>query len=195
MKILLAASAALLSCASGLAMAQDASTERNPLTGVRAEAKVGWETPTLSGNGNVYKIESNVSYGGEVGFDVALGRKTTIGAYASYEFSSVDICSAGSCLGEEGTLSAGAKLGFLVGRKASIYGKLGYGRFTLKAKSGAAVGSDNIDGVQGALGVELALSRHAYFAVEASYGDYGELYNTGVNLQRRQLGAGIGFRF
>ena len=47
----------------------------------------------------------------------------------------------------------------------------------------------------GALGAEFAVSSNVYVNVEAAYADYGELYDTGVNLQRRHVAAGIGFRF
>ena len=68
-------------------------------TGPRVEARIGWETPTVSGDGDVYKLGSAVSYGGEIGYDLKAGRNVTVGAYGSLEKSSVKDCAEGYCLG------------------------------------------------------------------------------------------------
>ena len=185
MKIYLALAAAL-SCVPGVAAAQD-------FNGVRAEARIGYETPTISDNGTVYKIGSAASYGGELGFDLKLGNKVVAGPYAVYEFSSVKLCSGVNCLKEQGNLGVGGRIGVVVSPTVLIYAKAGYARITFNANTAFGSGSDSKDGVQGALGVDVNFSKHVYGLVELNYGDYGKYY--GVNLQRRHALAGVGVRF
>ncbi len=190
MKNYLALAAAALAFVPGVAMAQDSDAKLN---GFRAEARLGYETPTISGGGAVYKIGSAVSYGGEIGYDLKIGKTVQVGPYAAYEFSSVSLCNGGQCLNEQGNLGVGARLGFAVSPKVVLYGKLGYARITAKYNAAAGGGSDNSDGVQGAIGVDYNLSKNAYVMAEIDYADYGKYY--AVNLQRRHVAVGVGFRF
>ena len=183
---------AAIACVPGVAAAQDTDTAPH-FNGVRAEARLGWETPTVSESGNVFKIDSAVSYGGEVGFDVKLGRKVVAGPYAVYEFSSVKLCDGPDCIREDGNLGVGGRIGVAVGPRALIYGKLGYARIRFTASSGGATGSESAEGVQGAIGLNVNLSRHVYGLAEINYADYGRF--AGVKLQRRHVAAGIGVRF
>lgn len=193
MKKLLAA-VAVLSCVPGIAAAQDETVENN-FAGLRAELRLGYETPTVSGDGDVYKIGSAVSYGGELGFDIAVSEKVTFGPYVNYEFSGVELCDGGDCLEVEGNLSAGARVGVALSPKAALYGKAGYASLSLKAASGGLTGTDSKGGVYGALGLELSVSKNAYANLELAYADYGDFYNTGFNLQRRHASVGFGIRF
>jgi len=163
--------------------------------GVRAEARIGYETPTVSNDGDVFRIDSAVSYGAEVGYDLRLGRSLVAGPYATYEFSSVDLCDGGFCLSESGTWGAGGRLGLAVSPRVLAYGKLGYARtrFTFRNPLTGAGGTASGGGVQGAIGINLKLSRHIYGLAEVNYSDFGTLL--GVNLQRRHVAAGIGVRF
>lgn len=190
----LLAAAAVLSCVPGIAAAQDETVENN-FEGARAELRLGYETPTVSGDGDVYKIGSAVSYGGELGYDIAVSEKVTFGPYVNYEFSGVELCDGGDCIEVEGNLSAGGRIGFVLSPKAALYGKVGYSSISLKAVSGGLSATDSKGGVYGALGAEFAVSSNVYVNIEAAYADYGDLYDTGVNLQRRHVAAGVGFRF
>jgi outer membrane immunogenic protein len=182
--------AAVLACMPAAAMAQDSKN----FDGVRAEARIGYETPTVSTSGQVYKIGSAVSYGGEVGFDLAAGKSVVVGPYAVYEFSSVKLCdSTNTCIKEQGNFAAGARLGVAVSSKALIYAKAGYAHISFDATSAFGSGTGGKSGVQGAIGADFNLSKHAYLMLEADYGDYGQF--AGVNLQRRHVAAGVGFRF
>jgi outer membrane immunogenic protein len=182
--------AAALAFVPGAAMAQDSDAK---LDGVRAEARIGYETPTVSDSGSIYKIGSAVSYGGEIGFDAKLGKSVQAGPYAVYEFSSVSLCSGGACLNEQGNLGAGLRLGFVASSKVVVYAKAGYARISFKASAGGLSATDSKDGVQGALGVDVNLSKHVYLMAELNYADYGKF--AGVNLARRHVAAGVGFRF
>jgi outer membrane immunogenic protein len=187
-----------LACLTSVAAAQGAPAAAearlaDTFAGPRLEARIGWETPTISGDGDVYKIGSAVSFGGEVGYDIAAGSKVTVGPYLAYEFSSVDLCDGGDCLSVEGNLGAGARIGFALSPKAAVYGKIGYAKIGIEASSGTVSASDSKGGVQGALGTEFAIGKVVYASVEASYADYGKFY--GINLQRRHVAAGLGIRF
>lgn len=182
--------AAALAFVPGAAMAQDGEAK---LDGVRAEARLGYETPTVSDNSGIYKIGSAVSYGGEIGYDVKLGKTVQAGPYAVYEFSSVSLCGGGACLNEQGNLGAGLRLGFAVSPKVVVYAKGGYARISFNAKAAGLSASDGKDGVQGALGVDFNLSKHVYLMAELNYADYGSY--AGVNLARRHVAGGVGFRF
>jgi outer membrane immunogenic protein len=193
MKKYLAAVAAFV-CVPGVAAAQDAAptAPAAQFDGVRFEARLGYETPTVSEDGDVYKIGSAVSFGGEAGFDLRVGNSVVMGPYATYEFSSVDLCDGGDCLSEDGNLGAGVRVGVVAGRTL-IYGKLGYARIRFTASSGTFTGSESESGVQGAIGVNVNFGRNVYGLAEINYADYGSF--AGINLQRRHVAAGVGFRF
>ena len=193
MKKYLAAVAAFV-CVPGVAAAQDAAptAPAAQFDGVRFEARLGYETPTVSEDGDVYKIGSAVSFGGEAGFDFRVGNSVVMGPYATYEFSSVELCDGGDCLSEDGNLGAGVRVGVVAGRTL-IYGKLGYARIRFTASSGTFTGSESQGGVQGAIGVNVNFGRNVYGLAEINYGDYGDI--GGINLQRRHVAAGVGFRF
>ena len=184
MKKYLVAAAAVF-CVPGAALAGE-------FDGPRAEARIGWETPTVSEDGDVFKIESDVSYGGEVGFDLAVGKSVVVGPYATYEFSNVGICDGGDCLNEDSNLGIGGRLGVALGKTALLYGKLGYAKIKFTATSGTFTGSESEGGIGGALGLNLNFGKHAYGLIEVNYSDYGKF--EGINLQRRHVAAGIGFR-
>lgn len=182
--------AAVLAFVPGAAMAQDSDAK---FDGVRAEARIGYETPTISGDGQIYKIGSAVSYGGELGYDLKLGKSVVVGPYAVYEFSSVKLCDGTDCVKEDGNLGAGGRIGFAVSPKVQIYGKLGYARIRFTASDSFGSASESKDGVQGAIGVDFNINKNVYLLFEANYADYGQF--EGVNLQRRHVAGGVGFRF
>jgi outer membrane immunogenic protein len=193
MKKYMAAVAAFV-CVPGVAAAQGAApaSPAAQFDGVRLEVRLGYETPTVSDDNDVYKIGSAVSYGGEAGFDLRVGNRVVVGPYATYEFSSVDLCDGADCLSEDGNLGAGLRVGVVAGRTL-IYGKLGYARIRFTATSGNVTASDSDDGIQGAIGVNFNLGRNFYGLAEVNYADYGRF--EGINLQRRHVAAGLGVRF
>lgn len=200
MKFLIAAA---LAAAPAAAYAQDAGypqdaapapvTDAGNFDGVRAEARLGYETPTVSEDGDVYKIGSAVSYGAEVGFDLALGGKVVVGPYATYEFSSVKLCDAGACLKERGNLGVGGRLGYAASDRVLVYAKVGYAQIRFKANTAFGSGSSDTGGISAGIGANYNLHRNVYAGVEFNYADYGDDF--GVNLQRRHVAGMIGVRF
>jgi outer membrane immunogenic protein len=183
--------AALMACAPGAAFAQDKAEPK--LDGVRIEARIGYETPTVSGGGSIYKIGSAVSGGGEIGFDLKAGKNVVVGPYAVYEFSSVSLCDSTGCLKENGNLGVGGRIGFIAGDRTVIYAKVGYGRISFRGTGALASLDSSKDGIQGAIGADFNVNKNLYLMVEANYADYGKFFAT--NLQRRHVAAGVGFRF
>jgi outer membrane immunogenic protein len=181
--VLLAAAAALIPAA--------ANAQGN--VGGRVGLRLGYETPTVSGDGDVYKIGSAVSYGAEAGIDFHVGKKIVIGPFAEYDVSTVKNCEDGYCLKVKGTWNAGGRIGFLVGPTGQVYAKLNYSRMSIKATTPTDSASDSQGGIGGAIGYEHGLGKNAYVSIEANYADYGDF--AGINLQRRQVAAGLGFRF
>lgn len=175
------------------AIAAPSAALANDYSGARVEARLGYETPTVSGDGDVYKIGSAVSYGAEVGYDIAAGKSWTVGPYAALEFSSVKLCDGDFCLKVDHNIGAGARVGYGFNGKYVVYGKLGYASIKMTATDGIDSESDSQGGVQGAIGFEGAIGKNAYWGAEANYGDYGKF--EGINLQRRHVAAKIGFRF
>lgn len=161
-------------------------------TGPRVEARIGWETPTVSGDGDVYKLGSAVSYGGEIGYDLKAGRNVTVGAYGSLEKSSVKDCEEGYCLGVDYNWQAGARVGLGFGR-ALGYVKLGYSNLKLNASVDEFSGNETKGGVGGGIGVDVNAGKRLYWGVEANYSDFGKI--EGINFQRRQVAAKVGVRF
>lgn len=171
--------------------AQPAFAQEAVLSGARVELRVGYETPTVS-KGSVYKLGNSASIGGEAGYDIPVGA-VTVGPFVNYDYSSAKSCSAGLCLGSDGNLAAGGRVGYNVGSKGQIYGKLGYDRFRLKASVGSSSGVENLEGVMGAIGFDYNLSSHAYAGFEIDYADLGSFM--GLNFQRRHVAATVGYRF
>jgi outer membrane immunogenic protein len=161
--------------------------------GGRVGLRLGWETPTVSGDGDVFKIGSAVSYGAEAGVDFHLGKSVVAGPFAEYDVSTVKNCSDGFCLKVKGTLNAGARVGFVVGGNGQIYGKANYSQMKIKATSPDDSQSDTQGGIGGAIGYEHGFGKSVYGNIEANYADYGKF--AGINLQRRQVVAGVGVRF
>lgn len=173
------------------AFAQDGGAEYKT-SGLRVEARLGWETPTVS-EGAVYKLGQSVSAGAEIGYDMQVGDKVTLGPYLTYDYADTKTCDAGVCLGTNGNWIAGARIGFNVGEKAQIYGKVGYDEMRLKATIPGFTESTSLSGVGGAIGVDFNLSKSTYAGFEMNYADLGEF--AGINFQRRHVAAKVGMRF
>lgn len=182
-----------LALAAATPAAAQTNTDTNSFDGFRAEARLGYETPTVSGDGDIYKLGSAVSYGGEVGFDIAVSPTVTVGPYVSYEESSVeledDLNSVAIEVGRNYQVGGrvGIGLGGLVG-----YAKLGYSNIKLSLEGTSSDYSDTQGGIGGGLGVEGNFGKSTYWGLEGNYSDFGKF--EGINLQRRQVAVKVGIR-
>ncbi|MGL3820470.1 outer membrane beta-barrel protein [Sphingopyxis sp. R3-92] len=185
-------------CAAGFAAPALAKEgESNAKAGLRVEARAVYETPTVSDiddeDDDVYKLGSAVAFGGEVGFDVAVSSSLVVGPYLTLEKSSVKTSDGTDYLKVKDNLAAGLHIGYAVGSKGQIYGKLGYAKLRLEAQVGAFRETASGSGVQGAIGYEHGFGDKFYVRAEAGYGDNGRI--GGIKFQRRHVGLGMGVRF
>ena len=189
-------------------------------TGPRLEGRIGYEWITLelklsdgvtSASDSGHK--SGVSLGGEIGYDVALGNRAVIGAYAGAEGGEARACGEiygndEGCLTLGRNLTVGGRIGARVADRVMVYAKGGYSSGQLRA-SYADLGDPandfsyhvNRDGIHFGGGVEGQISPNTYARLEYvrtqydgySYSEPGlELDLTG---HRDQVIAGFGVRF
>lgn len=177
------------------AFAQDAGQD-NDKAGFRVEARAVYETPTVSSiaqNNDVYKVGSAVAFGGEAGFDIAVGSSVVVGPYVTFEKSSVEASDGTDTLKVKDNLGAGLHVGYAIGSKGLIYGKVGYAKLRVEARSGNLSATESGSGFQGAVGYEHGFGEMFYGRVEFGYGDNGRI--GGINFQRRHAGVALGVRF
>lgn len=177
------------------AFAQEAGQD-NDKAGFRVEARAVYETPTVSSiaqNNDVYKVGSAVAFGGEAGFDIAVGSSVVVGPYVTFEKSSVEATDGTDTLKVKDNLGAGLHVGYAIGSKGLIYGKVGYAKLRVEARSGNLSATESGSGFQGAVGYEHGFGEMFYGRVEFGYGDNGRI--GGINFQRRHAGVALGVRF
>lgn len=184
---------AALAAAASIAQPAFAENADNDLSGLRGEVRVGWETPTVSGGGEVYKIGQSVSIGGELGYDLPVSSKVTVGPFVNYEYARSKDCAYDFCLGSDGNFAAGGRVGFALGEKSQLYVKVGYDSMKLKATAYGYSDSESLDGVQGAIGFDYNINDAFYVGIEANYADLGQF--EGINFQRRHVAISAGTRF
>ncbi|HYD13312.1 MAG TPA: outer membrane beta-barrel protein [Allosphingosinicella sp.] len=182
--------AVLLAATASVAATPAAAQEEGPnFTGVRFEARAGWdsfggriamtdpddtdETITVSSS------RDKLGYGAELGYDVQLG-PIVVGAYAGVDNSSSATCLeiAGDDLGclESGrNLYAGARAGVVVAGNLLVYGRGGYsrGRYSLAYDDDVDAGAspvwviaDTAGGYHYGGGLEMAFTPNLYGRVE-----------------------------
>ena len=200
------------------AFAQDAPPT---FTGPRAGVLLGYDR-LQPGSGPNSDISSDrkadgLTYGGDVGYDAALGRSLTIGAEgevtgstAKVTNSPLDAAALGYGRVKAGRdLYIGGRLGVRAAPSTLIYAKGGYTnqRLDLIASNGTTeTGSHyNLDGYRLGAGVEQALGGKAYAKIEYRYSNYGDARlefpngantnNFDVDTDRHQVVAGVGIRF
>ena len=188
----LAASAAMIPAA---AHAQDEDTDSNR-DGFRIEARATYETPTVSSvieDDDVFKIGSAMAFGGEIGYDAAVGGDLTVGPYAQYEFSTVETCEDGACIKVNSYWEAGLSVGYITSPDGLFYGKLGYGSLELEGSFEGLTETESSGGIAFALGYEQGFGENFYGRIEGGYADVGDF--DGLNVQRRHFGVALGVRF
>lgn len=229
LKILFAATVAF---AAFPAQAQDADSGNGAFTGPRIQAQVGWDraainirdTRNFGGRGDfptgVTDQDSEVSFGGEIGFDADLGG-FVIGAYAGADFSDAaegfnfDTATTPQpriLLEADRNYYVGARVGFVAGGRALIYGKGGFSRASLDESNPSGVartinfptGEDEFDGYHFGGGVELALTEMLYVRADYTHTRYDSLdlpvqptpaQTLELSFNRNQVTGAIGIRF
>src|ERR1700761_1097204 len=214
--ILTAAASAIALGVAAPAFAQD----RDPFTGPRVGVLLGYDKlqPGSSQSSSIRDDNSadGLTYGGDVGYDVALGG-IVLGAEGEVAGSTAKVSNdpvAAAALGY-GRVKAGrdlylaARAGFRAGHNTLIYAKGGYTnqRLDLTANNGTVTTGQhfNLDGWRVGAGVEQSLGSHTYAKVEYRYSNYdnarleyangGNTNNFSVDTDRHQIVAGVGVRF
>lgn len=153
-------------------------------------------------------------YGGEIGYDWQRGR-LVFGAEAEIAGSTAKVGNPARANLGFGRVKAGrdlyvgGRIGTTLSPTTLVYAKAGYtnARIDLTASDGTTEtgGHFNLDGYRLGLGVERALSPRTYAKIEYRYSNYGDARfeyasggntnNFGIDTDRHQIAAGVGFRF
>ena len=196
------------------AYAQDSDTR---IGGARIEVRSGIERPNLSDtqNGTTYvdTLGSGLTYGGELGYDIPVGRNLTVGPYVGIDAGGADKCESYTDVGINGTacfksntnITAGVRVAYST-PKTELYLGLGYDSYELDFSiretavvGGATVFSYDNNGARAGLdvsaGANFTVARNAYIGVGMKVGQFGDFENTGFSLQRFQGHVALGLRF
>lgn len=217
MKIVALGAAAVAAFVSTSAYAQDIVPS---FDGPRIELRAGWDHPdvrvTLSdGVDSISRSagKSGVTYGGEIGYDYRTSGNLVIGAYAGIDGSTTKSC--GELYGQDRlciragrNITAGARIGAVVGQSFLVYGKGGYsnGRASVDYQDYELILADqnehgNFDGFHVGGGVEAAISGGLYGRLEYIYTKYGSVSATldgataSLKPTRHQVAYAMGVRF
>jgi outer membrane immunogenic protein len=196
--------------------------EASPFTGLRVEGLAGYDS-LRSGDSDDDGVDTNDDEGDEsvdgVGFGVGVGYDFDLGgvvAGVEGEFmestgeqdsnETVDGVNFTSSFEVGRDLYVGGRVGFRAGPSTLVYGKAGYTNTSIEANFDG--GGDNfefdtnVDGYRLGAGIEQLFGPNAYGKIEYRYSNYNSLdfsddedFETGIDLDRHQVVAGIGFRF
>ncbi len=215
-KLILATLAATTAAVAIPAAAQDA----GPFTCPRAGAILGYDA-LRPGDTQDSMIRGDQGsdgflYGGDIGYDVAFNNMV-IGAEAEITGSTGRVTNDPRDPNDFGygrvkagrDLYVGARIGFIAAPTTLIYGKVGYTNARLDLTRNDTVTETgrnyNLDGFRVGAGVEQSLTPRTYAKLEYRYSYYGDARlnypdgsstgTFGVNTDRHQVAAGVGFRF
>ncbi|WP_419807614.1 outer membrane protein [Sphingomonas sp.] len=219
-KFVLAASAAAAFAATP-ALAQDGPPVDPVFTGPRVGAIVGYDhvgagSDVSNNNGRDDQKIDGLLYGGDVGYDLAVGRllvgaegEVTASTASSSRNPYTSTTFGYGRVRQLRDLYVGGRVGILASPTTMIYAKGGYTNSQLRVLAGSTNFSTNnrfeLDGYRVGAGVEHAVGPHSYAKVEYRYSNYGRadvLYGSGatsgrfdVDTDRHQVVASYGFRF
>ncbi|MCE7798844.1 outer membrane beta-barrel protein [Sphingobium sufflavum] len=187
------AAAALAASLSTPAFAQDG--EKNPFNGPFVGALLGYDNVRGSIPAGPSVKREGLLYGGVIGYDANLGG-AVIGVEGEFTDSETKYDVANLSIHTDRDLYAGARLGGQVTENLMVYAKGGYtnARFEANVFTGGTniKSGENLDGYRLGAGVETTY-RGLTGRVEYRYSDYGKY--EGVNLNRHQVAAIVGYRF
>lgn len=197
-----------------------AAQEAGPFTGARAGVILGYDA-LRPGDTQDSLIRGDQGadgflYGGDIGYDMAFN-KVVIGAEAEITGSTARVTNNPRNATDFGfgrvkagrDLYVGARIGFVVAPTTMVYAKAGYtnARLDLTRNDTTTVtgANFNLDGYRLGAGVEQSLTPNTYAKLEYRYSNYGDARlkypngastgTFGVDTDRHQVAAGLGFRF
>lgn len=180
-------------------------TYRDPMTGFRVEVAGGYdrlEINYVDGDTKYYDGADGIRYGGEIGYEVAIGGTVLLGAYGGYAGASTKRCddiglSIELCQKAKGEWSGGVRLGLRVAERAQVYGKVGYASMPLEFRYNTDRTTETYAGMHFGLGGEIGLGSRAFAKAElvaTNFRTKDRIYE-GLNFDRRHAVAGLGYRF
>ena len=200
-----------------VAMSAPASAQN--FSGPRVEGRIGWDGTNISikdrrdfggrGDFSSGSTASDLSIGGEVGFDVEAGG-FAFGAYAGADFGENDEPFPDRRVTFETgrSLTAGARAGYVITPSVLLYAKGGYSkaRITPKFTTGATTAQQaafanfdrNPDGFHVGGGAEFAVTEAVYARLDYAHHKYENFDvdpNNEFSFRRNQFTGAIGFRF
>lgn len=220
MRKLILATLAATTAAVAVPAAAQTGPDAGPFTGPRAGVILGYDA-LRPGDTQDSLIRGDQGsdgflYGGDIGYDVAFNG-LVVGVEGEITGSTGRVDNNPRNPSDFGygrvkagrDLYAGARIGFVVAPTTMIYGKVGYTNARLdltrndtRTETGA---NFNLDGYRLGAGVEQSLSPRTYAKLEYRYSNYGDARlnypngastgTFGVDTDRHQVAAGLGFRF
>lgn len=216
MKMIFLASAAVITFAATPAVAQ------NNFSGFRVEGRLMYDTVSIEGDyadtaGAIHgeNDEDGFAFGGELGYDFALGPNFILGAYAGVDFSDADFCRRfnaydQACMELKRNLYIGARAGYQVGSSTLIYGRTGWSNGSAHFEFNDVDNiipdtrdSDSQNGWHFGLGVEQNFGSMIYGKLEYNRTVYSDAdfvstappFTLTIDGSRSQFIAGVGLRF
>jgi hypothetical protein len=164
--------------------------------GFRLEAMAGFDRPKArfaDAATTPRKTLNGGFYGGAVGFDAAMGTALSFGADAELTFTTADTSSQGGEISLNKDLYVGGRVTASVSDTFNIYAKAGYTNLEVDYRhatnAAAPKVAGNLNGIRGALGVQVMDDSGAYYGVEGRYSDYEK------GMTRKQAMLVVGTRF
>jgi len=180
-------------------------TYRDPMTGFRVEVAGGYDRLEINyfdGDTKYYDGADGIRYGGEVGYDFAIGSRVLLGAYVGYAGTTTKRCDdvglfTELCQRAKGELSGGVRLGVRVGERAQLYGKVGYASMPLEFAVSTDRTTETYAGMHFGLGGEMGVGSRAFVKAELVATNFRtrDRFYEGLNFDRRHAVAGVGYRF
>ncbi|NYT40250.1 porin family protein [Sphingomonas sp. R-74633] len=199
--LILAATTCLVGANTAFAQEAD-KTPAQAFAGPRAEVTVGLDQ---SGDDTFSGTElTGMRVGGAVGYDVALGKRVTLGVEAGIGWMVAGHANIGPFPPSDPRtykISAGrdsdvsARIGYALSPKTLIFAKAGWAEQSYSARSseGGDFGDRKSNGVRVGAGLEQKLTSNVYAKAEYRYTSYSDVGN--LKNDRHQLLTGIGVRF
>jgi outer membrane immunogenic protein len=164
------------------ALAQDAPANFNgPFIGIQGGWQQDRQTQNVTDNGFTSKSEAKkdgFGYGAQVGYDFRLSPTTVIGAEVALTGrtgSTTLYNGANSAELKQGrTVSATARLGYVVDPQSLVYVRGGYSNAQYKLDNGVNRVSEDRDGYTLGTGYERQLTRNVSARVEYNYSNFGK---------------------
>jgi len=188
--------------------------------GFRAEARIGYDSPSLEleyqdvlGTVTASNNEDGLGFGAELGYDFPVGGGVTLGGYVGVDFSDADFCRPvgqieQGCFEVRRNIYIGARGGVEVTPSTLIYAKAGYSNGQARINFDDAqdlvddlVDSGSRDGWHFGLGVEQNFGSMFYGKLEYTYTIYSDIdfvnpdFRVTLDSNRSQFMAGFGLRF